>query len=104
MKDYINANKEKFNVEVLYSNPDDYIKAINSQGIKYPTKNDDFFPYADRDLNYWGGYFTSRIALKYAVRERGRYLQSMRTYISLLYLNKQSTWLNNNFEKFMAGL
>lgn len=29
IKDYINENKEKFGMEVVYSNPDDYLKAIN---------------------------------------------------------------------------
>lgn len=31
-------------------------------------------PYADKNDAYWVGYFTSRVALKYAVKERGRYL------------------------------
>jgi methionine synthase II (cobalamin-independent) len=29
IKDYINERKDQFGMEVVYSNPDDYLKAIN---------------------------------------------------------------------------
>ena len=50
----------------------DYIKALNRQGLSYPIKTDDFFPY--KEDGYWTGYFTSRPAFKGFVRKTGRYL------------------------------
>lgn len=46
LMDYINSHPE-LNAEVLYSTPSVYLQAINEQKIAYPTKYDDFFPYAD---------------------------------------------------------
>lgn len=31
-------------------------------------------PISDNAHAYWSGYFTSRVALKYTVKERGRYI------------------------------
>ena len=70
---YINNRKEDFNIELLYSTPSDYIEEINSAQQTYPTKDDDFFPYADRSSGYWTGYFTSRVATKGLTRQAGRY-------------------------------
>lgn len=44
---YINARKDFFNVEILYSTPSQYLAEINKQNITWPIKTDDFFPYAD---------------------------------------------------------
>lgn len=51
-------------VHVLYSTPSCYLKALNDQGLKWPIKEDDFFPYASDPHSYWTGYFTSRFVWK----------------------------------------
>jgi lysosomal alpha-mannosidase len=43
---YINS-RDEFGVKILYSTPGDYIEAIHKEQATYPTKKDDFFPYAD---------------------------------------------------------
>jgi hypothetical protein len=52
------------NITLTYGNPDIYIKAINKEGEAYPTKYDDFFPYADNPNAFWTGYFSSRVSMK----------------------------------------
>ena len=78
---YINS-KPEFGVKILYSTPNDYIDAIQKEKVSYPTKEDDFFPYADQSHSFWTGYFTSRVALKGFVRDFGRFIQAARKHIS----------------------
>ncbi|VDL90897.1 unnamed protein product [Schistocephalus solidus] len=60
------------NVNLLYSSPTCYTKAVNlefnRQGTM-PSRGGDFFPYASSGSAYWTGYFTSRPALKYFIRQ-----------------------------------
>jgi hypothetical protein len=39
--------QDQTNIELIYSTPSMYIDAISAQNIKWPTKYDDLFPYAD---------------------------------------------------------
>ncbi len=61
-------------MEVLYSTPSIYVKAINEERVTYPINEYDFLPYADCENCYWTGYFTSRTAIKGHTRYVGRYL------------------------------
>ena len=67
----------KFNL--FYSTPSCYAKAINGHDVSWPTKTDDFFPHQSQKYGeidgYWTGYFTSRPALKYMVRQGSNLLQ-----------------------------
>jgi len=73
--DYVNKDGR---VNVFYSTPSIYLKAKYDAGITWPTKDDDWFPYADWIHAYWTGYFTSRPALKRYVRSSSNYLQICR--------------------------
>ena len=71
---YVNdrwRNPQKYNISrkeldmppinALYSTPSCYLKALNDdKSQSWPTKSDDFFPYASDPHAYWTGYFTSR--------------------------------------------
>ena len=46
---FINEFKYLFGVELIYSTPSQYLKAINKLKKEYTVKKDDFFPYADND-------------------------------------------------------
>ncbi|CAH8682579.1 unnamed protein product [Schistosoma rodhaini] len=75
---YVNA-QQKYgnNVNVLYSTPACYTKAVNEEFNRIGTINrrsGDFFPYASSPLSYWTGYYTSRPALKYYVRQASNLL------------------------------
>ncbi len=62
-------------VNLFYSTPSCYIKALNDAGKSWPVKTDDFFPYSNDPHAYWTGYFTSRSAYKGTVRKTSTYLQ-----------------------------
>ena len=51
-------------VHAFYSTPSCYLKALHETGRTWPTKSDDFFPYASDPHAFWTGYFTSRPAFK----------------------------------------
>uniref|UniRef100_A0A8D8QN90 Alpha-mannosidase n=1 Tax=Cacopsylla melanoneura TaxID=428564 RepID=A0A8D8QN90_9HEMI len=80
---YVNnlqSNGSKINL--LYSTPSCYIKAVHDSGITLPTKQDDFFPYGSGAHAYWTGFFTSRPALK----RYERYGHSMLQVCKQLYV------------------
>ena len=47
-------------MNIFYSTPSCYLKALNDIGKTWSIKTDDFFPYASDPHAYWTGYFTSR--------------------------------------------
>jgi lysosomal alpha-mannosidase len=77
---YINANKETYGLNVKYSTPIEYVRAVHAfserEKVSFELKTDDFFPYADNRASFWTGYFTSRPALKGYVRSRANVLHS----------------------------
>ena len=91
-------------MKIQYSTPGIYTKAVNDEGASYPTKVDDFFPYADHQNAYWTGYFTSRVAVKGYVRDFGRWLQATRKLISELKFSNSSTVVLNNEKALEEGL
>ena len=71
---YVNAQNGS-DVNVFYSTPSCYLYALNQLNQSWPTKNDDFFPYANHPHGYWTGYFTSRSAFKGYERYSNNILQ-----------------------------
>lgn len=65
-------------VNVFYSTPSIYTKSKRDSNVTWPTKQDDWFPYADSPHAFWTGYFTSRPALKRYVRDMSNKLQMCR--------------------------
>ncbi|XP_034666347.1 lysosomal alpha-mannosidase isoform X1 [Drosophila subobscura] len=63
------------NINLIYSTPSCYLKSLHESGITWPTKSDDFFPYASDPHAYWTGYFTSRPTLKRYERDGNHFLQ-----------------------------
>lgn len=55
--------------KVFYSSPNEWTDAVTSNGQSFPLRTDDLMPYADSGHSYWGGYFTSRAALKGYIRQ-----------------------------------
>nr|CAH0110923.1 unnamed protein product [Daphnia galeata] len=76
------TNGSRFNL--LYSTPSCYVKSLNSVKKSWPLKTDDFFPYGSDAHSYWTGYFTSRPAFKYMVRQGSNLLQACKQMDSAL--------------------
>ncbi|XP_017153506.2 lysosomal alpha-mannosidase isoform X1 [Drosophila miranda] len=73
---YANARQVNgSNINLIYSTPSCYLKSLHESGITWPTKSDDFFPYASDPHAYWTGYFTSRPTLKRFERDGNHFLQ-----------------------------
>ena len=66
---YTNEGTARHGVRLLYSTPTCYLKALHDEGLMWPEKSDDFFPYASDPHAYWTGYFTSRPTSKGMIRE-----------------------------------
>ncbi|XP_075216675.1 lysosomal alpha-mannosidase II isoform X3 [Lycorma delicatula] len=63
------------NVNLLYSTPSCYLKALFESNVTLSVKSDDFLPYASDPHSYWTGYFTSRPTIKYFERKGNNFLQ-----------------------------
>ncbi|XP_064094192.1 lysosomal alpha-mannosidase-like isoform X1 [Macrobrachium nipponense] len=86
---YVNARQQNgSNVNVFYSTPSCYLDALNKANMTWPTKTDDFFPYASNNHSYWTGYFTSRPTLKGFVRQSNNFLQAVKQISSLLEMGQ----------------
>ena len=71
---YVNKRQDKVNV--FYSTPSCYLKAIYDTGHIFETKNDDFFPYASDPNALWTGYFSSRPTIKRMERVGNNFFQA----------------------------
>lgn len=66
--DYANAHN-KYNIEFRMSTPSEYLAALKKEHLKFPVATGDGIPYADREHDYWTGYYTSRPGSKKQVRD-----------------------------------
>ncbi|XP_052778477.1 lysosomal alpha-mannosidase-like [Mya arenaria] len=73
-------------INLLYSTPSCYTYQLNRANKTWPTKSDDFYPYAYREHSFMTGYFTSRAALKGYIRETNAFLQACRQLDALARL------------------
>ncbi len=64
------------NINIVYSTPSCYVQALKAANPGFAVKNDDFFPYASANQSYWTGYFTSRPAFKFFIRQSSALLQA----------------------------
>ncbi|XP_067010796.2 lysosomal alpha-mannosidase isoform X2 [Anabrus simplex] len=86
---YVNAKQtEGSPVNVLYSTPSCYLKAVNDANLTWSVKEDDFFPYASSSHSYWTGYFSSRPTSKYFERQGNNYLQVCKQLSALAGLDE----------------
>ncbi|CAH0404171.1 unnamed protein product [Chilo suppressalis] len=68
-------NTRYADVQVRYSTPACYLKAVYDSSPELQTKQDDFLPFAYDRESYAVGMYTSRPSVKYLAREGHRYLQ-----------------------------
>nr|CAD7449280.1 unnamed protein product [Timema bartmani] len=98
---YVNA-KEDSNLNLVYSTPSCYLKAVNDANLTWPTKNDDFFPYASDPNSYWTGYFTSRPTIKRFERVGNNFLQVCKQLYALTDLGPEDKVDLNSMREAMG--
>ncbi|RXG58374.1 Lysosomal alpha-mannosidase [Armadillidium vulgare] len=79
------------NINLVYSTPSCYLDALYNENTTWPTKSDDFFPYASDSHTYWTGYFTSRPTLKGFERQGNNLLQVVKQFASLTGSDRDSS-------------
>lgn len=72
---YANEREDTLKMNVFYSTPSCYLKALHESNIEWPEKTDDYFPYANDPHAYWTGYYTSRPTSKRFERTGNQFLQ-----------------------------
>lgn len=89
---YYKQQKKGSKVNLLYSTPSCYLYQLNRANKTWPTKSDDFFPYAHLPHAYWSGFYTSRPTLKGYVRQTNNFLQ-VYMYIERNHLQQTFVWI-----------
>jgi hypothetical protein len=90
--DYWNTNiMSQTNIELKYSTPSMYIDDLAALDRSWTTRYDDMFPYADNDVTYWTGYYTSRANSKKFIRDGGHVLNSSNKLFALAALDVDTT-------------
>ena len=59
----------KANMTFRMSTPSEYINELKKENITWSVRYGDMLPYADNELDYWTGYFTSRPGAKKQVKD-----------------------------------
>ena len=75
-------------INIFYSTPACYLKSLHDVDMFWPTKQDDFFPYASDPYAYWSGYFSSRPTSKYMIRQTERMFKVLS---QLMIFSKENT-------------
>ena len=86
---YFNAKYP--DVTIFYSTPSNYVDAISQADVLWPTKYDDFFPYAEYEDSVWTGYFTSRPTDKEYIRKASHNLATSSQLYALSAINQKTT-------------
>ncbi|XP_026271901.1 lysosomal alpha-mannosidase isoform X2 [Frankliniella occidentalis] len=86
---YINNHKTEEKVNLFYSTPSCYLKAVHDSNNTWTTKDDDFFPYASDPHAYWTGYYSSRPTIKFFERQGNNFLQVCKNLYALADLGPE---------------
>ncbi|XP_063227020.1 lysosomal alpha-mannosidase-like [Bacillus rossius redtenbacheri] len=70
-------------VNLLYSTPSCYVRAVNRADPSLNTKSDDFLPFVEDVSTVWNGCYTSRPTLKYLERLANSFMQVLKQLTAL---------------------
>lgn len=60
----------------VMSTPSRFTDALKKENVKWPVKQDDIFPYLDKDTMFWTGYYSSRPALKKQAKDSSAFFNA----------------------------
>ena len=85
---YVNQNMAG-KMKMIYSTPSQYFDYVKKSNVKFEVyKNNDFFPYSDKDHSFWTGYFSSRPNLKGLIKQLGIYINMVNVLLFEIFCNK----------------
>ncbi|XP_054743678.1 lysosomal alpha-mannosidase [Anastrepha obliqua] len=89
-------------VNIFYSTPACYLKAVHQSPLTWPTKTEDFFPYSTDWHTYWTGYYSSRPTQKRFERDGNHLLQVTKQLTTLA--NLTGTDVDRNLDKLRHAM
>ncbi|XP_022651804.1 alpha-mannosidase 2x-like isoform X2 [Varroa jacobsoni] len=105
--DFINKN-ESLNANVQFGTLQDYFQSIEndmrSSAVTIPTLTGDFFTYADKNDEYWSGYYTSRPFYKFLDRRVESTLRTAEIVHSLAKANGMNCRVTKMLDQARRGL
>uniref|UniRef100_A0A2C9MAZ1 Alpha-mannosidase n=1 Tax=Biomphalaria glabrata TaxID=6526 RepID=A0A2C9MAZ1_BIOGL len=105
---YMNS-KSEWNINVQWGTLQDYFQLtkqehtnqkLSGSSEEFPVLSGDFFPYSDRDSEYWTGYYSTRPFDKYFSRDVQSTLQAADMLNTLNYIFYRSWNLNSDLKFF----
>ena len=86
--------------KAFYSTPSNFINELQAESDnlyfvklleqKYAIYEGDFFPYADNNVSYWTGFYSSNPEIKLHARQSAHYLFSSQKLLALFSLFQNS--------------
>uniref|UniRef100_W8C2M5 Alpha-mannosidase n=2 Tax=Ceratitis capitata TaxID=7213 RepID=W8C2M5_CERCA len=89
-------------VNLFYSTPACYLKAIHQDPLTWPLKTEDFLPYSTDWHTYWSGYYSSRPTQKRFERDGNHFLQVTKQLTT--FANLTGTSADSNLDKLRHAM
>ena len=87
-EDYIREYYTRFNQNLTFSTPSQYLDIFLSNKYNIKDKENDIFPLRQYELD-WVGFYTTRPTLKYLIRQMSKDYQSLMKLLSLYSISKR---------------
>ncbi|EDV31827.1 uncharacterized protein Dana_GF14353 [Drosophila ananassae] len=102
---YINERQTNGSIyNIFYSTPSCYLNSLHKSLKSWPSKTQDFFPYAHGKGSFWTGYFTSRPTQKRFVREGNQFLQVVKQLSLLAHLSSEKQTEDLDYLRHIMGV
>ena len=83
----------KVNLTFQYSTPTQFLNALKTDNVSWPTKYDDGFPYSDNLEDFWTGFFSNRPNKKKQIKDVSAYFHSSQKLMASEVLRENVTQL-----------
>ena len=83
--------KYKLPIQLKFSTPSEYVKAIKAEKIKYPVFTGDLLPYAEANNEVFTGYYSSKPSLKKQIKDSSALFHAHSKLFALKMLDSSVT-------------